>query len=356
MGWDDANVSTGTRPRRRAPGRVRWAVVPALTAALAATACAPGSPDDAATEQAAGAAPLVVGATWVAERIDDPSLVVLQVGPAETYDAEHLPGARHVTLEMVERPRSGDDDLVLQLPDAEELRRTLEGLGISDDARIVVAPSDGRVTAATRVLFTLDEAGLGDRAHFLDGGLEAWKAAGHPVTDDVPAVTPGTLTRPARSRVVDADWVREKATAPGIALVDARATAFYDGAREAMGARGHIPGALSLPVASLLSSEGGPGEGGAGEGGSSDVGEAGEEGASAEDPPTRLLPREELQRLFREAGVEEGDTVVAYCHIGQNASGVVLAARALGYETRLYDGSMNEWARLGLPVEGPPEG
>lgn len=330
--------SRGTGAPLRAVGMATWALLPA---AAAAAACSSGSPDESAATDRATTAPLVVDTEWVAERIDDPSVVVLQVGPPETYDAEHLPGARHVTLDMVDRPRTGDDDLILQLPDAEDLRRTFEGLGISDDARIVVVPSDGRITAATRVFFTLDEAGLGDRAHFLDGGLEAWKAAGHPVTDEVPDVAPGTLSPPTRSRVVDAEWVQENATAPGIALVDARATAFYDGSREAMGVRGHIPGALSLPVASLLSSEGGA---------------SGENSATDEDVPTRLLPREELRRLFQEAGVEEGDTVVAYCHIGQNASGVVLAARSLGYEIRLYDGSMNEWARLGFPLEGAPEG
>jgi len=344
MRQDDARVATQARSGRGVPGMGRWAVLPAVIAALAATACSPGAPEDATTGEAAEAPPLVVGTQWVAERIDDPALVGLQVGPAERYDAEHLPGARHVTLDMVERPRAGDDDLILQLPAAEELRSTLAGLGISDDSRIVVVSSDGRITAATRVLFTLDEAGLGDRAHFLDGGLEAWKAAGHPVTYEAPVVQAGTFasaSSPPSSRVVDADWVRENATAPGVALVDARAAAFYDGSREAMGARGHIPGALSLPVASLLASEGGA---------SAEAGEA------AEDAPTRFLPRDELQRLFREAGIEEGDTVVAYCHIGQNASGVVLVARALGYETRLYDGSMNEWTRLGLPVEAPPEG
>jgi thiosulfate/3-mercaptopyruvate sulfurtransferase len=44
--------------------------------------------------------------------------------------------------------------------------------------------------------------------------------------------------------------------------------------------------------------------------------------------------------------------VVAYCHIGQQATTVWFAARLLGREARLYDGSYVEWNRLTeLPVE-----
>jgi thiosulfate/3-mercaptopyruvate sulfurtransferase len=45
--------------------------------------------------------------------------------------------------------------------------------------------------------------------------------------------------------------------------------------------------------------------------------------------------------------------VVTYCHIGQQASLVWFAARLLGFDARLYDGSFQDWAgRAELPVEG----
>ena len=66
-----------------------------------------------------------------------------------------------------------------------------------------------------------------------------------------------------------------------------------------------------------------------------------------------LKPEAALRSLFSAAGVEEGDTVVAYCHIGLMASSVVLAARTLGFEALLYDGSMTEWADdAELPLVG----
>ena len=65
---------------------------------------------------------------------------------------------------------------------------------------------------------------------------------------------------------------------------------------------------------------------------------------------------DELRGVFRDAGVRESDTVVAYCHIGQFATVVLLAARQLGHDVLLYDGSINEWALNDLPVERAPGG
>ncbi len=55
--------------------------------------------------------------------------------------------------------------------------------------------------------------------------------------------------------------------------------------------------------------------------------------------------------LFKAAGIKPGDTVVSYCHVGQQATVVYFAARRLGYAARLYDGSWDEWSRKSdLPV------
>ena len=59
----------------------------------------------------------------------------------------------------------------------------------------------------------------------------------------------------------------------------------------------------------------------------------------------------DLQELFVMADVSPRDTVVTYCHIGQQASLLYFVSRYLGYETKLYDGSFDEWSRLGFPTE-----
>ena len=69
------------------------------------------------------------------------------------------------------------------------------------------------------------------------------------------------------------------------------------------------------------------------------------------DEANHLKPAAALQALFAGAGVKPGDTVVAYCHIGQQATQVILAARSLGHKVLLYDGSFEDWSRKNYPVE-----
>lgn len=268
----------------------------------------------------------VVGTAWLAEHLKDRDLVLLHVGDRAEYDREHIPGARH--LELRDIARRSPEGLVLELPDADTLRRRLEGLGISDGARIVVYFGKDWVTPATRVLFTLDWAGLGDRSALLDGGLPAWREQGGAVTAEPTPARTGRLSalavRPAL--VADNAWVRSHLRSPGVAVVDARAAMFYSGPKHGEHRAGHLPGAVNVPFTEIV------------------------------DDRLRVKDRATLEALFRDAGVPPGDTIVAYCHIGQQGTAVVLAARLLGRSVKLYDGSFEDWSRRAeLPVEGAKE-
>jgi thiosulfate/3-mercaptopyruvate sulfurtransferase len=264
----------------------------------------------------------VVTTSWVASQLQSPSLVLLHVGERAGYDQEHIPGARFVEMRDVSHRTANGLPLELLPPDS--LRRQLEALGISDRSRVVVYFGKDWVTPATRILFTLDWAGLGDRSALLDGGLPAWKAAGHPVTSEATAPRSGRLS-PLRVRgtaVVDGDFVRANLGRPGLAIVDARAAMFYDGPKHGEHRAGHVPGARNIPFSEIA------------------------------DDQLRIKDRAALESLFRQAGVKAGDTIVAYCHIGQQATAVVLAARLLGHDVKLYDGSFDDWSRReSFPVE-----
>jgi len=269
---------------------------------------------------------LLVPVTWLQEHVGDPDIVLLHVGDSADYAKEHIPGAvfTDVRAELAAPRASDGNGLILELPDPDTLQARLRAKGISDDSRIVLYWGSEWVTPTARALFTLQWAGLGDRAVLLDGGLEAWKAAGGAVTAEVPAPAPGDVSvRPRRSLVVDADWVQGHGHAPGYRVVDARAAEFYRGERADRGKNGHIPGAVSVPWPELI------------------------------DEQLHLKDAAELRRRFEDAGVMPGDTVVTYCHIGQYASAVLFAARTLGYPVKLYDGSFQDWAMRNLPVEVP---
>ncbi|HTA66183.1 MAG TPA: rhodanese-like domain-containing protein [Xanthomonadaceae bacterium] len=266
----------------------------------------------------------VVSTAWLEVHLHDPNLVLLEVGDDSQYKAAHIPGARLVHLSDV---AATSGKLTLEMPTAPELRLRLQNLGISDSSRVVVYFGDDQFSVSTRILFTLLTAGLGAHADLLDGGMPKWRREGHDVTDRATAAAqPGTLTPfSLRSTIVDAAFVRAHTGQPGYVLVDARAPMYYDGLAES-GAdghqrRGHIPGAHNLPFTSV-----------------------------ANDDLTLKTPAE-LLALFRKAGVKPGDKVIAYCHIGQQGTAVLFAARAVGIDAVLYDGSFEDWTMRDLPVE-----
>lgn len=272
---------------------------------------------------------LIVSSEWLGSHLNDPNLVLLHVGDRREYDEAHIPGARYVSLDdIADSEHEKPGGLMLQMPAAESLRNRLSSLGISNDSRVIVYFGNDWVTPATRVVFTLDYAGLGDRTSLLDGGMQTWKGENRPLTKEIPASKKGTLaalkTKPI---IVDAAWVKSNVGKNGISVVDGRAAAFYDGVQTGRGMTaphktGHIAGAKSVPFTEIT------------------------------DKTLKLRSRDELAAVFAKAGVKPGDTVVGYCHIGQQATGMLFAARALGHKVLLYDGSFEDWsAHADYPVE-----
>ncbi|MGD8278920.1 MAG: rhodanese-like domain-containing protein [Gemmatimonadota bacterium] len=276
---------------------------------------------------AARKVPPVVSVDWLASHLEDPNLVLLHVGDETEYADAHLPGALHVKLDDISTPHE-DEALVLELPAVETLRSKLESWGISDNSTVVVYWGNDWVSPTTRLVFTLDYMGLGQETAVLDGGMPAWRTAGHALTAAVPAPRRGRLTprAPRAAVVADAAFVQSHARAKGWTLIDARNTRYYEGGEGSRDTRpGHIPGAVSLPFDQMVTED------------------------------LHVLPERELRAKFAAAGVAPGDSLIAYCHIGQQATVVVFAARLLGHPVRLYDGSYQDWQkRTELPVTKEP--
>jgi thiosulfate/3-mercaptopyruvate sulfurtransferase len=116
---------------------------------------------------------LVASPAWLRSRLTDPALVILQVGDKAGYEAGHIPGARLVTLADIAALPEGRDPLFLEMPTPERLHRQLTALGVTDRSTIVVIPTREGIQSATRVVFTLDAAGLGARTRLLEGGTAA---------------------------------------------------------------------------------------------------------------------------------------------------------------------------------------
>src|SRR4051794_18436259 len=196
---------------------------------------------------------MLISPSELAKVINEPGLVILHVGSAEDYRAGHIPGARLITV--ADLSVTDGRGLRVQLPPAAELAHKLESLGVGDGSRVVIYPAGESVQSATRVWFTLDFLGLGDRAALLDGGLPLWKKELREVsTSEGPKVTAGHLTaRPNPSRVVEADWLALKVNTADVKIIDARLPEFYDGSNAGgMPRAGHIPSATNRPFSEFL--------------------------------------------------------------------------------------------------------
>lgn len=295
-----------------------------LVAVVASTGLLAQSASSAGQARAA----LLVEPAWLASHLNDEGLVILHVGRQADYDAGHIPGARLASMGDVSE-RRGENNTEMLSNDV--LRERLAAWGIGDRSRVVIYYASGNtLTSATRIMLTLDYAGLGERSSLLNGGLDAWKTAGQAVSTDASPARTGQLgpltTKPV---IVDADYVREHLSSPGTAVVDARTTAFYSGTqtgggRETPHKTGHITGAKSVPFNTIAGDD------------------------------LRLLDEDALRALFTEAGVKPGDTVIGYCHLGQQATAMLFAARTLGHRVLLYDGSFEDWSRhADYPVTNP---
>src|SRR5256886_1746445 len=171
---------------------------------------------------------MIVSTDWLSKHLTDNALVLLQVGDKSEYDAAHIPGAVFIQLTDISTPRG--QGLILELPPVDQLTATFEKLGVTDESRIVIYFSKDLVTQTSRVYFTLDYLGFGDRTSILDGGLPAWRAEGKPVTAEVRQAKPGHFTpHPNAQLGVDSAWGSSNLSKPGGAILDSRAAKVYTG-------------------------------------------------------------------------------------------------------------------------------
>ena len=272
---------------------------------------------------------MIVSTAWLAGHLNDPKVVILHVARARAhYDEGHIPGARFAGWDEITATRDGVPN---ELAPVADLQKLFERLGIGDDARIVLY-GDNSGLAAARAYFTLDYLGHGERAALLDGGLEKWKAERRAIsTDLVEPKTSRFMPRVRASAVTNLDvvrdlsWTATNLTSPSVVLIDARPVDEYTGAKPGDGVPrgGHIPGAANVFWMQNV--------------------------VSRENPALRSAA--ELRRLYEEAGVQHGRTIMTYCRTGGQASHAYFTLKYLGYDVVMYDGSFFEWSNTeGAPI------
>ncbi len=235
------------------------------------------------------------------------------------FEQEHIPGAQFFDIDAVSTP----SDLPHTAPTPEIFAAAVGAMGITADDTVVVYDQKN-MFSAPRGWWTFRLFGHED-VLVLNGGLPAWRAAGYGIADAPTRPEPAVYEVRAdlrSARLADKDDV-SAALAAGHSVADARPGGRFTGTDKEPRAgmrSGHMPGAVSAPLSSLLDQNG------------------------------HLLAPEKLADAL--AVVDTSTPVITTCGSGVTAAGLSLGLHELGVESRVYDGSWSEWGReaSGLPV------
>lgn len=272
----------------------------------------------------------LVDASTLRAHLDDPNWLVVDVRHQlsdtaygeRAYAAGHIPGAVFLHCDRdLSGPVTGSNGRH-PLPDPEKLARRLGDIGIDSTTQVIVY-DDAQGMIAGRLWWLLRWLGH-DAVALLDGGLQAWQAAGGAMTDVVPTLEPRQFRVAMRDAWVAANYVLERLETPHIHLVDARGPDRFRGENETIDpVGGHIPGAVNRFFKDNLLLDG------------------------------RFKPAAELRAewLGVLAGAEP-DQVIHQCGSGVSACLNMVAMELAGLSgSRLYAGSWSEWcADPGRPV------
>ncbi len=249
---------------------------------------------------------------------------------AEAYAAGHLEGAIHADLntQLSAATAPGFDPARggrHPLPAPAAWAAQLGAWGIGPGTRVVAYDASGGGNSACRLWWMLRASGHADVA-VLDGGLDAARAAGLPVTTAAPPPPRALPHYPLlgwRLPTVDLERVAQALDEPGWKVLDVRSRERWRGESETLDpVAGRIPGTVNLPYTENLGSDG------------------------------RFRPPAELRRMYLDLlGGTPPEHLVVHCGSGVTACHTLLALDLAGLGgASLYVGSFSEWCRSGRPI------
>ncbi len=223
---------------------------------------------------------LLAETDWLAGRLSDPTVRVVDARPDKDYAGGHIPGAVNLQGFTLGGLRPGPE-----IPEPEAFAHLVGALGI-DESTTVVVYDGGRSQMAGLVAWAFFYYGHPDSRH-LDGGLAKWTAEEQPLSSDVPAHETRVFTaRVAEGVYCSLDQAKASVDDADVVVWDVRSVGEFEGTMKGWNAPprlGHLPRAIHLEWAELFDSDNGT-----------------------------LKPAAELTTLLGANGITPQATVVAY--------------------------------------------
>jgi thiosulfate/3-mercaptopyruvate sulfurtransferase len=264
---------------------------------------------------------VLVSTEWLQQNLQAEGLVVVESDEdVLLYETGHIRGAVKIDWHT-----ELNDPVTRDYQDGAGFAALMSAKGISRESTVVIYGDKSNWWAAY-ALWVFKLFGHAD-VRLLDGGREKWIAEGRELTRDEPVFSKTDYPVIERDDSTLRAFRDDVLNHFGNPLIDVRSTEEYTGERTHMPAYpeegalrgGHIPTAKSVPWARA----------------------AGDLGV--------FKSRKDLEDIYLgEAGLKDGDDVIAYCRIGERSSHTWFALNyLLGFKNvRNYDGSWTEWGNL----------
>ncbi|MBB3770014.1 thiosulfate/3-mercaptopyruvate sulfurtransferase [Angulomicrobium tetraedrale] len=270
----------------------------------------------------------LVDAEWLSKNLENPKVRVFEVSvDPGVYEHGHVPGAVNISwhTDLV-------DPVKRDIVSPAKFEELLEKAGVTKDTTIVLYGDNNNWFAAWGA-WVFNQYGLGDQVKLLDGGRKLWEKQALPLDTKAPSYAKSDLTllpakpelRARLANVLEVVEAKKDAVIVDIRSGDEFSGKLFapEGSKELSIRAGHVPGAKNVPWSKAVDAETG-----------------------------KFRSKEELKKLYADAGVDGSKPIIVYCRIGERSSHTwYVLSRILGYDVRNYDGSWTEYGNsVGVPV------
>lgn len=256
--------------------------------------------------------PLLLDVAQLQSNLDDPNLLIIDLGSIDNHLRFHIPGAIHLPYEYLVSNRPPAPGL---LPADDILEDAFSHIAYLPEKHIVAYDDMGGLQAS-RFLWTLDLIGH-RRMSLLNGGLHAWLDAQAPVEQTMHKPIPTEFTLPQFQPVIaDKAFILQHLNDPELQLWDSRSAEEYQGHKIMAQQAGHIPGAVNLNWQLLIDQQN----------------------------SMQLRPQAELESMVNALGLDKSKSVITYCQTHRRSALTYFVLKLLGYSNiKGYAGSWSEW-------------